>query len=129
MNDNGYNNGYNNNFNSGNPYNGNNQNNAPQERRGLAIAALITGILSLPLAFCTGYIGCFMGLAALLLGIFSKGAAPQRSVMGILGIIFGIIAMVAGIAITILAVYMVMNNPEFMQQYKDLMEYYNNSIS
>ena len=73
--DNNYNNNYNNDYN----YNNYNQGNGypPQDRKGMAIASLILGIISIPLG-CCAYLGVIPGIIAVFLGIFSKGAAPRQ---------------------------------------------------
>ena len=114
-----------NNFNYNNENNNFNQYNyPPQERKGMAMAALITGILSIPVGCCTGYIGPVMGIIAILLGVFSKGTAPVRSGKAITGIITGAVGFVIGAIMLYMALKM-MSDPEFMAQYNELMEFYN----
>lgn len=59
--DNNYNNNYNNDYN----YNNYNQGNGypPQDRKGMAIASLILGIISIPLG-CCAYLGVIPGIIA-----------------------------------------------------------------
>ena len=92
--DNNYNNNYNNDYN----YNNYNQGNGypPQDRKGMAIASLILGIISIPLG-CCAYLGVIPGIIAVFLGIFSKGAAPRHSSKAIAGIITGAVGAVLGI--------------------------------
>lgn len=126
MDNNGYNNNFDNgyNYNHDNNFNNFNRNNYPQERRGMAIASLILGILSIPAGCCTGYMGPLLGIIAVFLGIFSKGTAPVRSGKAIAGIITGAVGAIIGIIMFIMAIYL-MGDPEFMAQYEELMEFYN----
>lgn len=117
---------FNNNFNNNYNYGGANGNpNFYGERKGLSMCSLITGIISLPMACCTGYVGIIVGVLAVLFGIFSKGAAKIRSGKAVAGIITGTIGIVLGIIMLVLALYALKVNPEIMQQYNDLMEFYN----
>lgn len=119
--DNNYNNNYNNDYN----YNNYNQGNGypPQDRKGMAIASLILGIISIPLG-CCAYLGVIPGIIAVFLGIFSKGAASRHSSKAIAGIITGAVGAVFGIIMTILSLKL-MADPNFMAQYKELVEFYN----
>ena len=119
--DNNYNNNYNNDYN----YNNYNQGNGypPQDRKGMAIASLILGIISIPLG-CCAYLGVIPVIIAVFLGIFSKGAAPRHSSKAIAGIITGAVGAVFGIIMTILSLKL-MADPDFMAQYKELVEFYN----
>lgn len=120
--DNNYNNNFNNDYNN---YDNFNQNNGypPQERRGMAIASLILGIIAIP-AGCCGYLGAIAGIVAVFLGIFSKGAAPRHSGKAVAGIITGAVGAVFAIVMTILSLRL-MSDPDFMAQYKELIEFYN----
>lgn len=76
----------------------------PSGSNGLAIGALITGILSIPLLIVFG-LGAVLGVVALVLGIValrrtSRGAASGRG-MAIGGIVTGAISIVVGIFIVI----------------------------
>ena len=115
------------NFNSNNFYqNGPDRNpNSGEERKGLSICSLIAGIISLPFACCTGYVGIVVGVLAVLFGIFSKGTTRIRSGKAVAGIITGAIGIVLGIIMLVLALYALKVNPEIMNQYNDLMEFYN----
>ncbi len=113
-------NNYNNNFDSSNRSNG------MGERKGMAIASVIMGILSLPLAYCTGFLGIILGLMAVLFGIFSKADAPRRSTSAVTGIITGGIGLAFGIVMTVIAlVYLKNNFTDIMSQ----MEGYQNFLS
>jgi Domain of unknown function (DUF4190) len=45
----------------------------------LAIAALVTGLISLPSAFCCSFLSIPLSLAAVVLGFVSLGKARQRN--------------------------------------------------
>lgn len=91
------------------------------ERTGLAKAALIFGIASLPLAYLTGIFGCVLGIMALLFGIFSKGEARIRSSKAVGGMITGAIGFVFGGAMFAFSMYYVTNH---MSELTEMMEGY-----
>lgn len=105
-----------------NNYNG--YDNRPQGNKGMAIASLIMGIISIFLGYFTGFFGVMLGLAAILLGAFSKGKNQARPGTSIGGIITGAIGFVIGL-IMIIIVIVLMSNPEFVNMYKELLEFYN----
>ena len=115
--DNGY---YNNQNRNTNFYN-----RQPAGRPGLATASLIVGVLSLPLGYCTGYLGIIAGVVAVVLGIFSRGNAPKLSGKAIIGIITGAAGIILGTFMTAMALIMIKNNPDFIKQYQDLIDFYN----
>lgn len=114
-----------NNQNGYNDFNGGYGNRRPAQRAGLATASLIVGILSVPLGYCTGYLGIIMGITAVVLGIFSKGNAHRMSGKSIGGIITGAIGTVLGFSMLAMALWMIKNNPDIMKQYQDLIDFYN----
>ncbi len=70
----------------------------PARRSGLAIAALVLGVLSIPLAF-TIYLGLLFGLLAIVLGVAGmvatrggraggRGMATAGLITGLLGLVF-----------------------------------------
>ena len=67
--------------------------NAPQESKGLSIAAMVLGILSM--TCCCGGIGILMGLAAIIMGAVGKKKGGRG--MGIAGIVCGSIGLVVSI--------------------------------
>lgn len=112
-----------NNFFNNNDYN--DINNTPHERKGLATASVLVGITSIVTGYCTGIFGIIFGLVAILMGFFSKGALVQRSGKAIAGIITGAVGIVLGIIMLVLAVVLMTTNPDFLQQYQELLEFYN----
>lgn len=78
---------------------------APQSN-GLAIAALVCGILSIPGVCCQGWGGVLLGIAAIVLAVMARKKAAQglarRSVMSIVGMVLGIIGLLLGIGMVIL---------------------------
>lgn len=97
--------------------------NQPKERKGMAIASMIVGIVSIPLACCS-YPGIIAGIVGLLLAIFSKNKGATRSGLSIAGIITSAIGIVLGTIILIMTLTM-MADSAFMEQYNELMEFYN----
>jgi len=81
------------------PYGG-----APQSgSNGLAVAALVVGIISLVGVFCFGFLGLLLGVIAVVLGVLGLKKAnglpgqPQRG-LAIAGIVTGSLGVVASIA-------------------------------
>ena len=69
-----------------------------KDRKGIAIAALILGIISLVL-FCIWFVSVPCGIAAIILGIL--GIKSTKKGMAIAGLITGIIGMLISIVIVI----------------------------
>lgn len=67
--------------------------NVPQESKGLSIAAMVLGILSM--TCCCGLAGVFMGLAAIIMGSVGKKKGGRG--MGIAGIVCGSIGLALSI--------------------------------
>ncbi len=63
-------------------------NTQPQGGKGMAIASLICGILSLLLC-CFSYVGLVLGIVAIVLGIISKKKTENGKGMALAGIITG----------------------------------------
>ena len=94
------------------------------ERKGLATAAIICGVASLPLAYLTGIIGFMLGLMAVLFGIFSKGAARLRSSKATAGIITGAIGMLFGAFLTVYSmIYVSQNYEELLSMFEGYSEF------
>ena len=102
--------------------------NVPQRSShpGLATGALIAGILSVILGYCSGYGGIFAGITAVILAIFSKGKGEKMSGKAIAGIITGAVGIIMGLVIIITALQMLKSGgiDDIIQQYKDLLEFY-----
>ncbi len=82
---------------------------ASGQSNGIALAALIVGLLSLAIAWIPfiGLLGVVGGFVALLLGVFGRGRAKKianGAGMAITGIISGIVAILLGVASTVLPV-------------------------
>jgi len=95
---------------------------APIQPKGLAIAALIVGIVSL--VFCWpffGVIGIAGGIVAVILGIIALRKAQSKG-MSLTGIITGAVAIVGGIIWLILSIAVIgvaseiANDPDLQQQ-------------
>lgn len=112
------------NYNEQNGYNNYNGSRQPYGRSGLATASLITGILSVVLGYCTGYLGILAGVVSIVLGIFSRGDAPKLSRKAIIGIVSGAVGFILGVSIIVTAMKM-LTNPDFMKQYKDIIDFLN----
>lgn len=78
----------------------------PSGSNGLAVAALVVGIVSLLGIFCFGFGGILLGLVAIVLGGLGLHAAknlpgePQKG-LAIGGIVMGSLSMLAGIAFVV----------------------------
>lgn len=78
---------------------------------GLAIAALVCGIASLPLAIFCNILGLPLGIAALVMGLIAKGRlgrSPETAggglavagiVLGIVGVVLSLLFLAVGIAV------------------------------
>ncbi len=91
-------------------YNINNGYNEPPKSNGLAIASLVLGIISIPMACCYGA-GLVFGIIALILGLVSKPktgpGAGRLPGMAIGGIICGIIGALMSIAMIVYLAYII----------------------
>lgn len=90
-----------------------------QPANGLAIAALVTGLISLCCCVCF-YVSLPCAIAAIITAILSRKQGGM-SAMAIIGLITGIIGMIIA-AFMIMYVIYVMSNPALYQQIMD--EYY-----
>lgn len=75
-----------------------NQQQEPQKRNGLEIAALVLGIIAIPLGCCYG-VGAVPGLVGIILGIVSKKKGEKLSGMALAGIICSVVGILIGIAV------------------------------
>lgn len=113
-----------------NGYGPNNQNywqpeqQPPKKNNGLAIASMIIGIFAL-LSCCIPLIQFPLAVAAIVLAILSKKKKPFSG-FAIAGLIMGIIAIVISILMTFYwgYVFTVMNDPELLEMYSDLLNSY-----
>lgn len=87
----------------------------PKRGKGLAIASLILGIISIPLLCCG--IGAVFGIISIILAIISLATKKAGKVCAIIGLILSLISVaVTGVAIATFAPY-----------YKGFMDFYENS--
>lgn len=75
-----------------------------QQSNGMAIAGMVLGILSIPASCCIALLGVIVGVVGLVLSIMAqKKAKSGMGLAGIItasiGIVFGVLNMVAGAAI------------------------------
>jgi hypothetical protein len=71
-----------------------------KDRKGMALAAMVLGIVGIPLT-CCAYLSVIPGILGVIFGIL--GIKSSKKGMAIAGIICGAIAIVAGIAMTFLS--------------------------
>ncbi len=116
-NNNGYNNGYDNGYNNGYPQ---------KKSNPLAIASLITGILSL-LCIVVPYFGLPLAIAGIVTAVLSRhqGGANYMSGMAVAGLVLSIVGLVMCAFLLIMVVYMMLN-PEYLEtiyeEYYDIMD-------
>jgi hypothetical protein len=76
----------------------------PARRSGLAIAALVLGVLSIPLAF-TVYPGLLFGLVAIILGVVgliaTRGGRAGGRGMAVAGVVTGLVGLVFAAALAV----------------------------
>ncbi|MDE5831105.1 MAG: DUF4190 domain-containing protein [Clostridia bacterium] len=77
------------------------ESNAPVERKGFNVTALVLGIISV-ICFCWWYVAIPSGIIAIIFSIAGKNDAGRG--MGVAGMVLGIIGLVLCIAIYILAI-------------------------
>ncbi len=96
----------------------------PKRSKGLAIAALILGIISIPLLCCG--IGAIFGIIAIILAIISLATKKGGTVCAVIGLILSLISVaITGVAIAVLAPYydgymdFYKNSDEYIQEYDE----------
>ena len=96
----------------------------PRQHNGKALASMIFGILAL-VACCVPFIQFPLAVVAIVLVILSQNRQPLPG-FAIAGLVLGIIAIIMSIAMTIYWGYAfsLMNDPEFIQMYNDMMNMY-----
>lgn len=107
-----------------NPQNGMPYGQPPKQRNNMALASMIFGILAL-LACCIPFIQFPLAVVAIVLVILSKKKRPLSG-FAIAGLVMGIIAIIISILMTIYwgALISMMNDPEFMDIYNELLKTY-----
>ena len=79
---------------------------APPVTNGMAVAALITGIIGVVL-FWTFWVPIILGILAIVFGAVAKGRANQgapNGTMAVVGLVLGIVAILGAIAMILLVV-------------------------
>ena len=96
----------------------------PKQRNNLALASMIFGILAL-LACCIPFIQFPLAVVAIVLVILSKKKRPFSG-FAIAGLVMGIIAIIISILMTLYwgVLISMMNDPEFMEMYSEIMKMY-----
>lgn len=129
-NNNTNNNNFNNGYNNGNYYidnTGSMYNNMPNQlynqppqppKMGMAIAALVIGLLSMTLC-CTG--GTFLGIVGIILGIIALTKNYDGKGMAIAGIITSALGVLIGLFMIVYMVVFVYAFNEAMEEYEDMM--------
>ncbi len=98
------------NYNSYNPDKG---------RHSFETASMVMGILSLPL-LCTGVLSIPAGALGILFSLLSKKGKNPLNPMAVLGMVFSIIGIVAGAAITAYAVYELLTDPSIIEEVRQM---------
>lgn len=83
-----------------------NTNNIPQQEgsKGMAIASLVCGILSITIGCCMSYFDLILAIVAAVLGGISISKKNPGKGMAVAGIVMGIIAIVIWVVLIIMAV-------------------------
>lgn len=89
----------------------------PQGGKGLAIASMVLGIVSIVFACCLWYISLVTGIVGLILGIVSIKQNRDGKGMAIAGIIMCAIAIVLAICTVLFLGALLASYPEFAQYY------------
>lgn len=92
--------------------------NEPQKGKGMAIASLVLGVLSV-ISFCCVYLPIFLGIAGVVLGILSKNGNKKFSTEALIGIILSAVGVVISIGMIAIVMYLYKNGiyQEILQMY------------
>lgn len=103
-----------------NPY----QQTPPKQSNGMALASMIVGIFAL-LTCCIPFVQFPLAVISIVLVILSKKGRPFHG-FAIAGLVMAIISVLVSIGMTFYWGYVLklMNDPEFMEMYNELMEMY-----
>ncbi len=93
--------------------------NPDKGRHSFETASLVMGILSL-LLLCTGVLSIPTGALGILFATLSKKGKNPLNASALLGLIFSIIGIAAGTAVSIYAVYMVMTDPSVIEEVRQM---------
>lgn len=96
----------------------------PKQSNGMALASMIVGIFAL-LTCCIPFIQFPLAVISVVLVILSKKGKPLHG-FAIAGLVMAIISILISIGMTFYWGYVIklMNDPEFMEMYNELMEMY-----
>lgn len=96
----------------------------PKQSNGMALASMIVGIFAL-LTCCIPFIQFPLAVIAIVLVILSKKGRPFHG-FAIAGLVMAIISVLISIGMTFYWGYVIklMNDPEFMSMYNEIMEMY-----
>lgn len=96
----------------------------PKQSNGMALASMIMGIFAL-LTCCIPFIQFPLAVIAIVLVILSKKGRPFHG-FAIAGLVMAIISVIVSIGMTFYWGYVIklMNDPEFMSMYNEIMEMY-----
>ena len=96
----------------------------PRQSNGMALASMIVGIFAL-LTCCIPFIQFPLAVISIVLVILSKKGKPFHG-FAIAGLVMAIISILVSIGMTFYWGYVIkmMNDPEFMEMYNELMEMY-----
>lgn len=96
----------------------------PKRGKGLAIAALILGIISIPLLCCG--VGAVFGIISIILAIISLATKKEGTVCAVIGLILSLISVaVTGVVIAMFAPYydgyleFIENKDEYFEEYDE----------
>ena len=111
-------------FNGGNSFNYTPQPNVnePNPGHGLAIASLVLGIISI-VSCCCVYLSVVAGVVGVVLAILSKNKSKDNKFEGLA--MAGLVCSIIGVVISvgyIVYVIVLMQSPDFMEYYQQLME-------
>ena len=95
-----------------------------QSKDWAAITALVCGILSIPCCLAYGA-GVLVAIAAVVFGII--GIKSTKKGMAIAGLICGVVGLLFGI-IMIIALVGVIQSPEFMREYQSMLDQFSTSL-
>lgn len=103
---------------------------SPGENSGLSTASRICGIISVSLgifsvsACCLGYLSIPLGALGILFAMLSRRIGKQMPPACKSGIILSVIGILVGLVMMIATIYVTITDPIFWEQYQETMEMY-----
>lgn len=91
-----------------NPGNGYYSPEEPQKGKGMAIASLVLGVLSV-ISFCCVYLPIFLGITGVVLGLLSKNGNKKLSTEALIGIILSAVGVVISIGMIAVVMFLYKN--------------------